>query len=263
MSAAAASAIILPPITEAWYAKPFRFAILPKAAEKVWACIKFESYRRRSNTITITDRFGAQWCTAHIGVHVGRRCFQKGLKQLENIGAIIRHRSRGGREITITVQLAAPKPKAKAKASARKTKPAPAATAAPAPSRAGQAARQPRGVPPGRRGAQGLHRPDPRPGAGAGRRDGPPARGAAAIAGDPATQASPGRPRGHPSRDRGEGAAPPRRRAGAPPRRPRRPTHRRTGAPAQGPGRRAGRPGHASRPVRAVTPHPVPGRSEA
>ena len=133
MSATAASELILPPISEAWYAKPFRFATLPKAAEKVWACIKFESYRRRSQTINITDRMGAQWCSAHLGVHVGRRCFQKGLKQLEDIGAIIRHRGRGQRVITITVNLAAPKPKAKAKAKAPagKTKPAhaPAPTA--------------------------------------------------------------------------------------------------------------------------------------
>jgi hypothetical protein len=133
MSAADASALILPPISEPWYAKPFRFATLPKAAEKVWACLKFESYRRRSSTITITDRFGAQWCSAHLGAHVGRRCFQKGLKQLEDIGAIVRHRSHGGREITITVHLAGPKPKAKPKALARKGQAAPAAkSAAPA-----------------------------------------------------------------------------------------------------------------------------------
>jgi hypothetical protein len=130
MSAAAPLPLILPNLAEPWYAKPFRFATLPKAAEKVWACIKFESYRRRSGTITITDRFGAQWCSAHLGVHVGRRCFQKGLKQLEDIGAIVRHRSHGGRVITITVHLAGPKPKTRPKAPASKGQPAPAPTAA-------------------------------------------------------------------------------------------------------------------------------------
>jgi hypothetical protein len=115
MSATTASEILIPPITEAWYAKPFRFATLPKAAEKVWACIKFVAYSRKSSTITISDRFGAQWCTANVGVHVGRRCFQKGLKQLEDIGAIVRRRGRGWREITITVCLAGPKTKPKPK----------------------------------------------------------------------------------------------------------------------------------------------------
>ena len=134
MSAAAAE-ILIPPFTEAWYAKPFRFATLPKAAEKVWACIKFVSYSRKSSTITISDRFGAQWCSANCGVHVGRRCFQKGLKQLEDIGAIVRRRGRGWREITITVRLAGPKTKPKPRTTAGKARPATAATsdARPAP----------------------------------------------------------------------------------------------------------------------------------
>jgi hypothetical protein len=127
MTAAAPLPLILPNLAEPWYAKPFRFANLPKAAEKVWACLRFEAFRRRSNTITITDRFGAQWCSAHLGIHVGRRCFQKGLKQLEDLGAIVRHRQKGGRQITITVQLAGPKPKNKNKAKAK----APAAKATP------------------------------------------------------------------------------------------------------------------------------------
>ena len=129
MSATAASEIFIPPFTEAWYAKPFRFATLPKAAEKVWACIKFVSYSRKSSTITISDRFGAQWCSANCGVHVGRRCFQKGLKQLEDIGAIVRRRGRGWREITITVCLAGPKTKPKPRTQAGKARTASAATA--------------------------------------------------------------------------------------------------------------------------------------
>ena len=93
--------------------------------------------RARSNTITITDRFGAQWCSANLGIHVGRRCFQKGLKQLEDLGAIVRRRGRGWRKITIIVRLAGPKPKprttagkatpASAAAAAAPTAPAPAA----------------------------------------------------------------------------------------------------------------------------------------
>lgn len=141
MSAAALGGI-LPDISEPWYAKPLRFANLPKAAEKVWACIKFVSFTRKCSTINISDQFGAQWCSAYLGVHVGRRCFQKGLKQLEDIGAIFRRRRRGHREITITVNLAGPRPKptpkarpssttGKAHPAAARTAPAPAAPPAP------------------------------------------------------------------------------------------------------------------------------------
>jgi hypothetical protein len=148
MSATVASEILIPPFTEAWYAKPFRFATLPKAAEKVWACIKFVSYSRKSSTITISDRFGAQWCSANCGVHVGRRCFQKGLKQLEDIGAIVRRRGRGWREITITVCLTGPKTKPKPRPTAGKARAASAATAADRPAPAPTAPTGPPEPPP-------------------------------------------------------------------------------------------------------------------
>lgn len=133
----AAEPISIPKFTEPFAKIPYRQATWPSAARKVYACLMFYAYlwRIKDGRITITDRFAAQWCSSHFAGDTygstGQRCWQKGLKQLEKLGVITRHRQHGGRVIIINVKHPEPKPKATPRPKAKPAQ-APAAKA-PAP----------------------------------------------------------------------------------------------------------------------------------
>ncbi len=154
--------LALPEITQPFYKSPYAGAVLPNAARKVWACLMFHVWRGKltDGRITLTDRMGSRWCTARFGEEpfgngrygsTGRRCWQKGLQQLERIGWISRHRQHGGRTITITIQFPAAEPKAPAKSkprpAARRAAPQPMAPPAPHVARDQPAVADP--IPPG------------------------------------------------------------------------------------------------------------------
>ena len=71
---------------------------LPRAARTVYEALHYLA--RRGSTFDVTDRELANECG------IGRRCVQKGLRQLEDLGIIERFRTRGRRLITWLVKFA-------------------------------------------------------------------------------------------------------------------------------------------------------------
>jgi biotin operon repressor len=76
-----------------------QLAKLPHAARVVYEAIHVEA--RKGREIPLTDREFARQCG------IGRRCVQKGLKQLENLGIISRVRQHGRRIINFLINFAA------------------------------------------------------------------------------------------------------------------------------------------------------------
>jgi hypothetical protein len=105
-------------IAEPFYPCSYRQATWPSAARKVYACLRWYvwKYGVQDGRLDIPDRVGSQWCSKHYEGErygsTGRRCWQKGLKQLELRGVIRRDRQHGGRVITILIVHPGPTPKA-------------------------------------------------------------------------------------------------------------------------------------------------------
>jgi hypothetical protein len=152
MSALSLSA---PQIGLPWFKGVFGMVDWPKAARRLWEWLKLPGHAGATQ-FKIHD-----WELAQ-ALGVGRRCIQKALKRLQDLGMINRFRlygPDGGRVIEIVIPLAGPKPKvsSKAKATSKKTAsqshPIPATPLAPeqraAAARAAEAAaQQPPPIPP-------------------------------------------------------------------------------------------------------------------
>ncbi len=106
MSAASTSSP--PPLSKHWYKGVYGSSRWPQAAQTVWEF--FGPFIGRGKfTVTATDLQIAQWCG------IRRRCVQKGLKQLEDMGLISRRRQHGHRVITIECPQVKPSAKDKDK----------------------------------------------------------------------------------------------------------------------------------------------------
>jgi hypothetical protein len=90
-----------------------QLAKLPHAARVVYEAIHVEA--RKGREIPLTDREFARQCG------IGRRCVQKGLRQLEDLGIISRIRQHGRRIITFLVNFAAKAAKTLGAKSGRKS----------------------------------------------------------------------------------------------------------------------------------------------
>jgi hypothetical protein len=90
-----------------------QLAKLPHAARVVYEAIHVEA--RKGREIPLTDREFARQCG------IGRRCVQKGLRQLEDLGIISRIRQHGRRIINFLVNFAAKATKKVSAKSGRKS----------------------------------------------------------------------------------------------------------------------------------------------
>ncbi len=92
---------------------------LPKAARRIYPIV--QRYWRSDREISIQDREFCRLC------NVGRRCIQKGLRQLEDAGVIVRLRAAGRRIIRFLRDLATKKKTATSNPSAARPDESPAA----------------------------------------------------------------------------------------------------------------------------------------
>jgi hypothetical protein len=107
-----------------------QLAKLPHAARVVYEAIHVEA--RKGREIPLTDRELARQCG------IGRRCVQKGLRQLEDLGIISRIRQHGRRIITFLVNFAAKAAKTLGPKSGRRSEGPQQPGVPPAPSTAGR-----------------------------------------------------------------------------------------------------------------------------